>query len=78
MEYIKIIILTSDTANNTIVAKGYLCTYSTTTSYHGDSVNIEQVVILSSLLLALHVPVKPPMNRILLSLIWTDAPSKYS
>ena len=52
--------------------------HSNTTSYHGDSVNIEQVVIISSSLLALHVPVKPPMNRILLSLIWTDLPSKYS
>ena len=58
-------------------SKGYYV-HSNMASYHGNSVNIEQVVIISSLLAVLHVPVKPPMKRILLSLIWTDLPSKYS
>ena len=42
--------------------------------YNDDNVNYKQVVTMLSAILALHVPVTPPMKRILLSLIWTDLP----
>ena len=47
-------------------------------NYNGGNVNNKQVVTMSSAIRALHVPVTPPMKRILLSLICTDLPNEYS
>ena len=43
-------------------------------SHRGVSVNVEQVVIMLSSLASSCVPVMPPINRILFSLIWTELP----
>ena len=43
-------------------------------SHCGASVNIEQVVIMFSSSRISCVPVRPPINRTLFSLIWTDIP----
>ena len=63
--------------NNNNFSKEYICQLVCVISYCGVSVNIEQLVIMSSSLSILYVPVRPPINRILFSLIWTDIPNRY-